>query len=91
MTLLKLRGTQYSETLEVGSIMIPGLAKSMDSCIYILCLGALERMTAPETDLRELNEATFCVSPLFKVWIAKSPKMFKQILVDLFMITRNNH
>ena len=44
-----------SETLEVRSIMFPGLAKSIDRCIYILCFGALERMTAPETDLRELN------------------------------------
>ena len=26
----------------------------MDSCIYILCLGTLERMTTPKTDLREL-------------------------------------
>ena len=59
MTLLKLRSTQYSETLEVVSIMFPGLAKSMDRCIYILCLGALERMTAPETDLRELLHTVF--------------------------------
>ena len=54
MTLLKLRVTQYLETIEVGSIMFPGLAKSMDRCMDILCLGALERMTAPETDLCEL-------------------------------------
>ena len=69
MTLLKLRGTQYSETLEVGSIMFPGLAKSMDSCIYILCLGALGRMTAPETDLRELLEINLGLS--FKVEFGK--------------------
>ena len=34
--------------------MFPGVAKSIDYCIYILCLGALERKTARETDLREL-------------------------------------
>ena len=50
-------------TLEVRSIMFPVLAKSMDRCIYILCLGALERMTAPETDLRELR-FTSCWSEL---------------------------
>ena len=31
------------------------------------------------------------VSPLFKLWITEFLKTFKQFLVDLFMITRNDH
>ena len=33
----------------------------------------------------------FRVSPLFKIWITESPKMFRQIFVDLFVITKKDH
>ena len=40
---------------------------------------------------RHENEAIFCVVPLFKFWITESPKIFKQIFVDLFVITIKDH
>ena len=43
--------------------MFPGLAKSMDSCIYILCLGALERMTAPDIFLL-LHYVVLIINPI---------------------------
>ena len=33
----------------------------------------------------------FPVFPLFKVWVIESPKIFKQILADLFLITEKDH
>ena len=33
----------------------------------------------------------FCVFSLFKLWITESPKIFKQIPADLFLITRKDH
>ena len=40
---------------------------------------------------RPENEATFSCFALFKLWIIVSPKMFKQILADLFVIARKGH
>ena len=37
---------------------------------------------------RRGSKATFCVFPIFKLWTTESPKMFKQILADLFMVTK---
>ena len=34
---------------------------------------------------------TFRIFPLFKLWIIVSPKIFKQILVDLFEKTTKDH
>ena len=37
------------------------------------------------------NEATYSCFPLFKLSIVESPKISKQILADLFVITRKDH
>ena len=37
------------------------------------------------------TRADFLIFPIFKLWITVSPKLFKQILADLFAETRNDH
>ena len=37
------------------------------------------------------EQGHFSFFPLFQIWIAASSKIFKQILVDSFLITKKDH